>query len=254
MRVPEISLENGLHAQNKHGLCRTISIQNDIDKLNTFQLTQFHLWWCQVCRAWEFRKDLPFGTYQIQEVAAPVGFVSDGEIMDVEVSYQGQDVEVVYEEAEFKNLPTVTAFTKSDLTTSVKLDGATLTVLDKEGNVIETWTSEKDEPHVIKRLHVGETYILREEFAPYGYLKAEEVEFTISDTADIQKVEMKDDVPTGRIIINKLGEFVGEVTWNDMVAGAVESAFAYITGSLQGVTFEVYALEDIKAADGVSDD
>ena len=54
MRVPEISLENGLHAQNKHDLCRTISIQNDIDKLNTFQLTQFHLWWCQVCRAWEF--------------------------------------------------------------------------------------------------------------------------------------------------------------------------------------------------------
>ena len=55
MRVPEISLVNGLHAQNKHDLCRTISIQNDIDKLNTFQLTQFHLWWCQVCRAWEFR-------------------------------------------------------------------------------------------------------------------------------------------------------------------------------------------------------
>ena len=54
MRVPEISLVNGLHAQNKHDLCRTISIQNDIDILNTFQLTQFHLWWCQVCRAWEF--------------------------------------------------------------------------------------------------------------------------------------------------------------------------------------------------------
>ena len=58
MRVPEISLVNGLHAQNKHDLCRTISIQNDIDKLNTFQLTQFHLWWCQVCRAWEFSKFL----------------------------------------------------------------------------------------------------------------------------------------------------------------------------------------------------
>lgn len=201
-----------------------------------------------------FTKDLPFGMYQIQEVAAPAGFVSNNTILDVEVSYQGQDVEVVYEEAEFKNLPTVTAFTKSDLTTNVELDGATLTVLDKKGNVIETWTSVKDEPHVIKRLHVGETYILREEFAPHGYLKTEEVEFTISDTADIQKVEMKDDVPTGRIIINKLGEFVGEVTWNDMVAGAVESAFGYITGSLQGVTFEVYALEDIKAADGVSDD
>ena len=49
MRVPEISLENGLQAQNKHDLCRTISIQNGIDKLNTFKSAQFHLWWCQVC-------------------------------------------------------------------------------------------------------------------------------------------------------------------------------------------------------------
>ena len=44
------------------------------------------------------------------------------------------------------------------------------------------------------------------------------VEFTITDTAEIQKVEMKDDVPIGRIIINKKGEFLSEVSWNDMVA------------------------------------
>ena len=54
--IPISYLGNGLHAQNKHDLCRTINIQNDIDKLNTFQLTQFHLWWCQVCRAWEFKE------------------------------------------------------------------------------------------------------------------------------------------------------------------------------------------------------
>ncbi|MCI7225645.1 MAG: hypothetical protein MR499_00255, partial [Lachnospiraceae bacterium] len=87
---------------------------------------------------------------------------------------------------------------------------ATLTVLDQDKNTVDTWTSVKGEPHVIKRLHVGETYIFREEFAPYGYLKAEEVEFTVADTAEVQKVEMKDDVPTGRIIINKKGEFIGE--------------------------------------------
>lgn len=144
--------------------------------------------------------------------------------------------------------------TKSDLTTGVELDGATLTVLDEKGNVVDSWTSVKGEPHVIKRLHVGETYTLREEFAPYGYLKAEEVEFTIEDTAEIQKVEMEDDVPVGRIIINKKGELLGEVTWNDMVAGAMESIWDYILGDLQDVTFEVYAAEDIKAADGVSKD
>ena len=47
-------------------------------------------------------------------------------------------------------------------------------VMDKDGNVIDEWTSEKDKPHVIKRLVVGETYTLHEEFAPYGYLKATE--------------------------------------------------------------------------------
>ena len=48
------------------------------------------------------------------------------------------------------------------------------------------------------------------------------MEFTITDTAEIQKVEMKDDVPIGRIIINKKGEFLSEVSWNDMVAGAMD--------------------------------
>ena len=63
-------------------------------------------------------------------------------------------------------------FTKTDITSGAELTGATLTVLDKDGNVVDTWTSDAKEAHVIKRLVVGETYTLREEFAPYGYLKA----------------------------------------------------------------------------------
>lgn len=201
-----------------------------------------------------FEQDLPFGSYYIKELQAPDGFVSSDEIIEVTVSYQGQDVEVVRLKEIFKNQPTTVEFTKSDLTTGVELDGATLTVLDKDGDEIDKWTSVKGEPHIIKRLHVGETYTLREEFAPYGYLKAEEVEFTITDTAEIQKVEMKDDVPIGRIIINKKGEFLSEVTWNEMVAGAMDSIWDYVTGSLKDVTFEIYAREDVKAADGESDD
>lgn len=201
-----------------------------------------------------FEQDLPFGSYYIKELQAPDGFVSSDEIIEVTVSYQGQDVEVVRLKEIFKNQPTTVEFTKSDLTTGVELDGVTLTVLDKDGDEIDKWTSVKGEPHIIKRLHVGETYTLREEFAPYGYLKAEEVEFTITDTAEIQKVEMKDDVPIGRIIINKKGEFLSEVTWNEMVAGAMDSIWDYVTGSLKDVTFEIYAREDVKAADGESDD
>ncbi len=117
--------------------------------------------------------------------------------------YQGQEVKTVKLETVFRNAPTTTEFTKSDITTGVELDGATLTVWDSDGKEVEKWTSVKGKAHVIKRLHVGKTYTLREEFAPYGYLQAEEVKFTVSDTADVQKVEMKDAVPVGRIIINK---------------------------------------------------
>ena len=153
-----------------------------------------------------------------------------------------------------KNEPTTFEFTKSDVTTGVELDGATLTVLDKDGNTIDSWTSVKNQPHVIKRLVVGETYILREEFAPYGYLKATDVEFTVKDTADVQKVEMKDEVPKALLIINKKGQFLDNVTLVDNLKGTVEHIFEYITGSLTKITFEIYAAGDIKAADGVSAD
>ena len=112
----------------------------------------------------------------------------------------------------------------------------------------------KGEEHLIERLTVGETYTLREELAPYGYLKAEEITFTVEDTAEIQKVEMKDDVPEGTLIINKKGEFLEDVTLVDTIGGWISHIFEYITGALKDVTFEVYALEDIKAADGESED
>lgn len=198
--------------------------------------------------------DLPLGSYYVKELKAPAGFVSSNEVLDFDASYQGQDVETVVLKAVKKNQPTTVEITKSDITTRTELDGASLKVLDKDGNVVDEWTSVKDAPHVIKRLVAGETYTLREEFAPYGYLKATDITFTVEDNGDVQKVEMKDEVPTGLLIINKKGEFLDKVTLLDNAKGTVEHLFEYITGSLTEVTFNVYAAEDIKAADGVSED
>ena len=198
--------------------------------------------------------DLPFGEYYVKELKAPEGFVSSDEVLEFVAEYQGQETKIVSLQAVKKNEPTTAEFTKSDLTTGVELEGARLKVMDKDGNVIDEWTSEKDKPHVIKRLVVGETYTLHEEFAPYGYLKATDVTFTVKDTAEVQKVEMKDEVPKGLLIINKKGEFLEKITLLDNVKGTVEHFFEYITGNLSEVTFEVYAAEDIKAADGVSAD
>ncbi len=201
-----------------------------------------------------FDQDVPFGEYYIREQKAPAGYVSSEEVIEVSASYQGQGIKVAAYVSDFENEPTTVSIKKTDLATGVELEGATLTVLDQDGNIVDTWKSVKGEEHIIERLTVGETYTLREELAPYGYLQAEEIRFTVEDTAEIQKVEMKDDVPMGTLLINKEGEFLEDVSLLDSIGGWVAHLFEYITGSLKDVTFEVYALEDIKAADGESED
>ena len=201
-----------------------------------------------------FSFDLPFGKYYVKELEAPVGYVSSEQVIDVDFSYQGQEIDVVELTSEFLNQPTKVSITKVDTATGVELSGATLMVLDKDGEIVDSWKSVKGEEHVIRGLKVGETYTLREETAPYGYLRAEEVSFTVKDTEEIQKVEMKDDVPTGSILINKKGEFLEKVSVFEQIGGWISHVFEYLSGSLKEVTFAVYAREDVPAADGESKD
>ena len=201
-----------------------------------------------------FTLDLPLGRYYVKELQVPAGYVSSDEILEFDATYQGQDVKTIKLKSVKKNQPTTVEVTKADITTGTELDGASMSVLDKDGNVIDSWTSVKDSPHVIKRLQVGKTYILREELAPYGYLRATDVEFTISDTAEVQKVKMEDEVPVARLLVNKKGEFLDSVSLLDNAKGMIEHLFNYVTGNLTDVTFNVYAAEAIRAADGVSAD
>ena len=196
-----------------------------------------------------FVKDYPFAKYVARELVKPAGYVTNEEAVNFDTIYQGQDVKTAVYNSEYKNTPTTFEFTKTDITSGAELTGATLTVLDKDGNVVDTWTSDAKEAHVIKRLVVGEIYTLREEFAPYGYLNATDIQFTVEDTGKVQHVEMKDEVPTGSIVINKDGEFVTDTTlmkgyWYDFI-------FNFFKDSLAGVTFDVYAKEDIVSADGL---
>lgn len=186
-----------------------------------------------------FSFDLPFGKYYVKELEAPAGYVSSEQVLDVDFSYQGQEIDVVELTSEFLNQPTKVSITKVDVTTGVELSGATLMVLDKDREVVDSWKSVKGEAHVIRGLKVGETYTLREETAPYGYLRAEEVSFTVEDTEEIQKVEMKDDVPTGSILINKKGEFLEKVSVFEQIGGWISHVFEYLSGSLKEVTFGI---------------
>ena len=50
-------------------------------------------------------------------------------------------------------------------------------------------------------------------------MKASKVSFTVEDTEQVQKVEMKDEVPTALLIVNKKGEFLDKVTLLDNAKG-----------------------------------
>ena len=70
---------------------------------------------------------------------------------------------------------------------------ATKLCLDENGKVVDSWTSGK-EAHIIKELVVGQKYTLTETNPADGFVTAESITFTVEDTAEAQKIEMKDDV------------------------------------------------------------
>lgn len=91
------------------------------------------------------------------------------------------------------------SFTKTDVTGEKEVEGATITVKEKEtGKVIDEWTSTKAS-HFINGLEEGKIYVLSETVSPEEYVKSTEIEFTVSKDKVDQKVNMKDK----QVIISK---------------------------------------------------
>ena len=141
-----------------------------------------------------FVADLPIGaTYYVKELYAPDGFVTNDEVKEFTFEYAGEDQPTVTYDFTFDNQPTVVEFTKSSLTTGKELPGCKLKVVDADGNIVDEWTSGK-EAHIIKELTAGKKYTMTETLPADGYVTAESITFTVEDTSEVQKVEMKDDV------------------------------------------------------------
>jgi uncharacterized surface anchored protein len=141
-----------------------------------------------------FAADLPLGaSYYVQELCAPDGFVNTGEKQEFVFAYAGEDQAAVTYSFTFENEATTVELSKKDLTTGEELPGAHLQVIDENGDIVDEWVS-TDEAHVIRELTVGKTYTMVETKPADGYVTAERIEFTVEDTAEIQKHEMLDDV------------------------------------------------------------
>ena len=122
-------------------------------------------------------------TYILHEELAPEGYVIAS---DVEFTVL-DDFKVQTVEMKDKQV----FVSKKSVTGTSELEGATLSVYDEEGKVVDTWVSGKEE-HAVSGLVVGKTYTLVEEIAPSGYVVAEKITFTVEDDFTIQHVEMLD--------------------------------------------------------------
>ena len=150
-----------------------------------------------------FEADLPLGLYYVKEVESPAGYLLDETVYDVDFSYTEEmaATPTVAKELEMKDTPIIVEVSKTDITTGKELPGATLEVIDSDGNVYASWKTD-GKPYRLEAIPAGD-YTLRETAAPYGYLIANEVDFTVEETGEIQKVAMTDERVKGKIALYK---------------------------------------------------
>ena len=147
--------------------------------------------------------ELPAGDYTLKEIAAPDGYViatdiefevfADGTIKirnvdSTAISEDGNPLIVMVDDT------TKVKISKRDITTDKELPGATLQIIDEDGNVVEEWVS-ADEAHLVEgKLIAGKEYTLRETIAPDGYEIANEIRFTVNEDGSVTEVVMYDEL------------------------------------------------------------
>ena len=146
--------------------------------------------------------ELPAGEYTLKEIAAPDGYVIATDIKFTVDVYGNVTVENVDSKAVSDNGdPLITMvddttkvqISKQDITTGEELPGATLQIIDEDGNVVEEWVS-TNEPHMIEgKLIASKEYTLKEIIAPEGYEIANEIKFTVNADGTVTEVVMYDE-------------------------------------------------------------
>ena len=134
------------------------------------------------------------GRYRIVEVAAPAGYLLDSTPVDVEFTYEGQQIAWQIVNGTNTNLRTSVDISKQDITNGKELPGAKLEIRDADGNLVEGWTSTKT-PHTVRGLELEKAYTLTETRAPDGYAEAESIVFKLvqDGTEQVNEVYVKSD-------------------------------------------------------------
>ncbi len=169
--------------------------------------------------------DLPLGCgearYRIIETVAPDGYLINTESEKVTLSYKDAQTAVVSRTVQVKNDYTKIDVSKTDITGKEELPGAELIVYGSDGAEVDRWIS-TDQPHRIEHLTPG-TYRLCELRTPRQYDQAENIEFTVEETGEVQTVTMKDSPIKVEGKIDKRQEIANPIAENTTANGDGEN-------------------------------
>lgn len=128
---------------------------------------------------------LPEGEYILHEKMAPY---QEGYVSASDLTFQVSEESVT--EVKMKDEYSKIDISVQDQPTGKELPGVTMQILDGEGNVLKEWVTD-GKPYRVEKLPVNEELTLRENAVPKGYVISKEAKFMVTDTEEIQGIEIK---------------------------------------------------------------
>ena len=198
-------------------------------------------------------KNLPNGTYTLQETKAPDGYILNDQIVEFTITDTNRNIAIRFKNKEIEKKATII---KVDSVTKDPVAGATLVVKNAQGEEVVTFTT-TTEPYVLNDLEDG-TYTVEEISAPSGYEKTDEIyEFTIDDNNRDVKITIENKAIEKLVNILKVDAATGKplsgatLVVKDSEGNVVEE---FVTTeephTITGLTDGTYTVEEIKAPEG----
>ena len=198
-------------------------------------------------------KNLPNGTYTLQETKAPDGYELNDKIVEFTITDTNRNISIRFKNKKIEKKATII---KIDSATKNPVAGATLVVKNSAGEEVVTFTT-TTEPYVLNDIADG-TYTVEEIAAPEGYQKTDEIyEFTIDNnnrdvtvTIENQAIEklvniLKVDAATGKPLAG--ATLVVKDSEGNVIEEFVTTEEPHtITGLKDGT----YTVEELKAPEG----
>lgn len=150
---------------------------------------------------------IPIGKYLLRELQPATGYVTAA---DIEISIDDDKGVHVFCEATMEDDFTKIAVSKHDAKTQDQLKGAVLSIYkenaegEAEGEALYSFVTDGSTRN-IDHIPIGK-YILREESAPYGFKKADDIHFEVIDSPEIKSYVVNDERIYGQIKVHKQDE------------------------------------------------